>query len=56
MNHNDLCETDGPLPDGTNHFDVNNCPGDYDIFQCVKGMLILRVFAVQNLSLNDFLP
>ena len=37
MNHNDLCEADGPLPDGNTNFDINNCPGNYDVFKCVKG-------------------
>ena len=37
MNHGDLCEADGPLPDGNSNFNVNNCPGNYDIFKCVIG-------------------
>ena len=38
MNHNELCEADRPLPDGNANFDINNCPGGYDIFKCVKGI------------------
>ena len=37
MNYGDLCEADGPLPDGNSNFDIDNCPGKYDIFKCVKG-------------------
>ena len=37
MNDGDLCEADGPLPDGNSNFDIDNCPGQYDIFKCVKG-------------------
>ena len=37
MNQGDLCEADGPLPDGNNNYDIDNCPGKYDIFKCVKG-------------------
>ena len=37
MNHNDLCEADAPLPDGNTDFEINNCPGTYDVFKCVKG-------------------
>ena len=37
MNQGDLCEADGPLPDGNSNFDIDNCPGKYDIFKCVKG-------------------
>ena len=35
LNNGDLCEADGPLLDGNNHFDIDNCPGNYDIFKCV---------------------
>ena len=37
MNHNEYCEADGPLPDGNSNYDIDNCPGNYDIFKCVKG-------------------
>ena len=37
MNYNEYCEADGPLPDGNNNYDIDNCPGNYDIFKCVKG-------------------
>ena len=37
MNYGDLCEADKPLPDGNSHFDIDNCPGNYDIFKCIKG-------------------
>ena len=37
MNDGDLCEADGPLPDGNSNFDIDNCPGKYDIFKCIKG-------------------
>ena len=37
MNHNELCEAEYPLPDGNNNFEIDNCPGNYDIFKCVKG-------------------
>ena len=37
MNYGDICEADGPLPDGNSNFDIDNCPGKYDIFKCIKG-------------------
>ena len=37
MNHNDLCEAEGPLPDGNGLFEIDNCPGKYDVFKCLKG-------------------
>ena len=36
MLNNDLCEADGPLPDGSTNFEIDNCPGNYDVFKCVK--------------------
>jgi len=33
----DLCEADQPLPDGNTNFDINNCPGGYDVFQKTCG-------------------
>ena len=32
----DLCEADQTLPDGTHH-EIDNCPGDYDVFKCTEG-------------------
>lgn len=37
VNNGDLCEADGPLLDNNSQFDINNCPGNYDIFKCVIG-------------------
>ena len=37
MNENDLCEADQKLPDGNDYYDVNNCPGNYDIFRKNEG-------------------
>ena len=36
MANGDLCEADEPLPDGTTNYDVNNCPGNFDVFKCKK--------------------
>lgn len=33
MDIGDLCEADRPLPDGTRQYNVNNCPGGYDVFR-----------------------
>ena len=33
-NANSLCEADGILPDGNSNYDVNNCPGGYEVFKC----------------------
>ena len=46
MNNNDLCEAEQTLPDGNSHFEVNNCPGDYDIFKCVKGNMLLQCIVI----------
>ena len=48
LNHNDLCEADGPLPDGNQNFDINNCPGKYDVFRCLKGKQ-----TTQGLKINE---
>ena len=37
MKENDLCEADQKLPDGNDYYDVNNCPGNYDIFRKNEG-------------------
>ena len=37
MNHDDLCEADAALPGENGPFEIDNCPGNYDIFKCVKG-------------------
>merc|ERR1719228_309114 len=33
MSPGELCEADVPLPDGNSLFNVNNCPGSYDVFR-----------------------
>ena len=37
MSHNDLCEADKTLPGENVHYDIDNCPGDYDVFRYVGG-------------------
>ena len=37
MSNGELCEADGPLPDGNQNYDVNNCEPAYDVFKCVIG-------------------
>ena len=37
LNYGDLCEADDTLPDGNYNFDIDNCPGNYDVFKCVNG-------------------
>ena len=37
MSSEELCEADSPLPGGSLDYNVNNCPGNYDVFECVKG-------------------
>ena len=37
VKNGDLCEAEGPLLDGNDEFEINNCPGNYDIFKCVTG-------------------
>ena len=34
---NEMCEADQSLPGDNNQYDINNCPGNYDIFKCVRG-------------------
>ena len=36
MSNGELCDADGPLPDGNQKYEVNNC-GAFDVFKCVKG-------------------
>ena len=36
---NGLCEADKTLPGGTSTYDVDNCPGGYDVFRRVPGKL-----------------
>ena len=43
MENGDLCEADLLLPDLSSKMDIDNCPGDYDIFKCVRGKR-LRTF------------
>ena len=35
MKNDELCEADLLLPDISSKMDIDNCPGDYDIFRCV---------------------
>ena len=37
LSNNDLCEAERALPDGNDNYDINNCPGDYDVFRYVSG-------------------
>ena len=37
MNHGELCEADQTLPDGNIDYNIDNCCGSYDVFQCDKG-------------------
>ena len=37
LSNNDLCEAERALPDGNTNYDINNCPGDYDVFRYVSG-------------------
>ena len=37
LSNNDLCEAERTLPDGNSNYDINNCPGDYDVFRYVSG-------------------
>ena len=39
MEANDLCEADKSLPIGSSPFDVDNCPGGYDVFRRSPGIL-----------------
>ena len=38
MNINELCGASGPLPDGNDKFEVNNCPGKTNVFRYIKGI------------------
>ena len=41
---NALCEADQALPDGTLFWEVNQCPGTYDVFKCIRtGSLLITV-------------
>ena len=49
-----LCEADQTLPDGTSNFDVDNCPGGYDVFRCTWGTKpIIDITSSYQLSLNE---
>jgi len=47
MAHGDICQADGPLPDGNSNFDIRNCPCEYgksvahpyDVFKCNRHTL-----------------
>ena len=47
MAHGDLCQADGPLPDGNANWMISNCPceygksvaGPYDVFKCNRHTL-----------------
>ena len=32
-----FCEADSELPDGSMNYDIDNCPGGYDVFKCSRG-------------------
>ena len=50
MANGDLCEADKPLPDGTTNYDVNNCPGNFDVFKCKKQTSGIRVQVIETIS------
>ena len=37
MSPHDLCEADKTLPDGNANYDIDNCPGRYDVFRYIRG-------------------
>ena len=49
IEENDLCEADKSLPGGTSTYDVDNCPGGYDVFRRVPGIL----FDIYNNDTSD---
>ena len=44
MHYNELCNADRILPDGTADYDVNNCPGGFDVFKCANPSTYSKVF------------
>ena len=43
MSKNDLCEADRTLPDGNTKYNIDNCPGGYDVFRYIEGRLIFNI-------------
>lgn len=50
MSPNNLCEADKILPDGNVHFQINNCPGNYDIFRYIPGKSFSKT---RNRTINN---
>ena len=42
MSKNDLCEADTTLPDGNTKYNIDNCPGGYDVFRYIEGKFIFK--------------
>ena len=43
MSKNDLCEADKTLPDGNTDYNIDNCPGGYDVFRYISGKFIVKI-------------
>ena len=48
MNINDLCEANKKLPDNNPNYDLNNCPGDSDVFKYKGGNGRIFYFKIHN--------
>ena len=44
MTINNLCEANKKLPDNNPNYDVNNCPGDSDVFKYKGGEKAIVLF------------
>ena len=54
LSNYDLCEAERTLPDGNSNFDINNCPGDYDVFRYVSGKLsFINMIPTPNITITS---
>ena len=54
LSNNDLCEAERTLPDGNSNYDINNCPGDYDVFRYVSGNLsFINMIPTTNITITS---
>ena len=44
MSPDELCEADQILPDGNDDYNVDNCPGNFDIFKCARGAVQIKSY------------
>lgn len=54
MTINELCEANNKLPDNNKEYDVNNCPGDSDVFKYKGGERRLFYFKLHSYKFFEF--